>query len=150
MVILMPARLSKGDEAQWVARMVEKLARSEARNGTKKSDTELDRRAAQLSMRWLNGSVRPMLVRWVPEMRTRWASCSPVEGSIRISERLREVPDWVLDYVLVHELAHLLVSGHDQSFWAWVDRYPKAERAKGYLNGWSAAARLEPPPGTED
>jgi predicted metal-dependent hydrolase len=52
----------------------------------------------------------------------------------------------VIDYVLVHELAHLLESGHDAKFWAWVDRYPQAERAKGYLIGWSAAAKLEPPP----
>ncbi len=143
MVILMPARLSKGEEAQWVARMVEKLARSEARNGAKKSDTELDRRAVQLSMRWLDGSVRPTLVRWVPAMRTRWASCSPVEGSIRISERLREVPDWVLDYVLVHELAHLAEPGHTPEFWALVHRYPKTERAIGYLQGVSAAAHLD-------
>jgi predicted metal-dependent hydrolase len=55
----------------------------------------------------------------------------------------------VVDYVLVHELAHLLEAGHDANFWAWVDRYPKAERAKGYLTGWSAAAQLESPPGSD-
>ncbi len=60
------------------------------------------------------------------------------------------MPSWVVDYVLVHELAHLLEAGHDASFWAWVDRYPKAERAKGYLLGFSAAANLEPPPSEAD
>ena len=59
------------------------------------------------------------------------------------------MPAWVVDYVLVHELAHLLEAGHDASFWAWVDRYPQAEKAKGYLLGWSAAAQLEPPPDDE-
>ena len=57
------------------------------------------------------------------------------------------MPGWVVDYVLVHELAHLLEAGHTPAFWAWVDRYPQAEKAKGYLEGYSAAARLEPPPG---
>ena len=55
------------------------------------------------------------------------------------------MPNWVVDYVLVHELAHLFEAKHNETFWAWVDRYPQAERAKGYLAGWSAAARVEPP-----
>jgi hypothetical protein len=75
-------------------------------------------------------------------MRTRWASCTPADGTIRISERLREAPSWVVDYVLVHELAHLLEPGHDAPFWAWVHRYPRTERAMGYLEGLSAAAGL--------
>ena len=84
----------------------------------------------------------PATVRWVPPMRTRWASCTPVDGTIRISERLRDAPGWVVDYVLVHELAHLLEPGHDARFWAWVHRYPRTERAIGYLEGLSAAAGL--------
>lgn len=73
-------------------------------------------------------------------MRTRWASCTPADGTIRVSDRLRDVPSWVLDYVLVHELAHLLVPGHGADFWAIVRSYPKTERAIGYLEGLSAAA----------
>jgi len=81
-------------------------------------------------------------VRWVPPMRTRWASCTPAEGTIRVSDRLRDVPAWVLDYVLVHELAHLRVAAHNKEFWALCARYPKTERAIGYLEGLSAAAGL--------
>ena len=81
----------------------------------------------------------------------RWGSCSPGERSIRLSERLQGMPSWVVDYVLVHELAHLLEHGHDEKFWAWVDRYPRSERARGYLLGWSAAAKVDPPSSeTED
>jgi predicted metal-dependent hydrolase len=65
-----------------------------------------------------------------------------VDATIRVSERLRDVPSWVLDYVLVHELAHLRVAGHNAEFWALVQRYPKAERAIGYLEGLSCAAGL--------
>jgi hypothetical protein len=59
------------------------------------------------------------------------------------------MPPWVVDYVIVHELAHMLEHGHNDAFWGWVDRYPHAEKAKGYLLGYSAGARLEPPPGSE-
>jgi predicted metal-dependent hydrolase len=75
-------------------------------------------------------------------MRTQWASCTPENGTIRVSDRLRTVPTWVLDYVLVHELAHLLIPGHDAAFWSLVARYPRSERARGYLDGLCAGAAL--------
>jgi predicted metal-dependent hydrolase len=102
----------------------------------------LGRRAAELSRRYLEARPQPTSVRWVPPMRTRWASCTPADATIRISERLRDVPAWVLDYVLVHELTHLLEPGHDERFWAWVHHYPRSERAMGYLEGLSAAAGI--------
>jgi predicted metal-dependent hydrolase len=147
-VVLLPARLSVAEEQRWVQEMLAKLQRSEARRrpAAGRSDAELARRAAELSQRWLAGRARPAVVRWVPPMRTRWASCTPAEASIRISERLREMPDWVVDYVIVHELAHLLEPGHGPAFWAWVQRYPKTERAMGYLQGVSAAAHLDMDP----
>jgi predicted metal-dependent hydrolase len=81
-------------------------------------------------------------VRWVHNQNSRWGSCTPSDRSIRLSRRLQGMPSWVIDYVLVHELAHLLEPGHTTTFWAWVDRYPKAERAKGFLEGVAAASQL--------
>jgi hypothetical protein len=63
----------------------------------------------------------------------RWGSCTPDEGRIRISNRLTSVPIWVLDSVLVHELAHLQVEDHGPGFDELVNRYELSERAKGYL-----------------
>ena len=103
-----------------------------------------------LSDRYLGGLAMPESVRWVDNQRSRWGSCTPGDRTIRLSSRLQGMPAWVIDYVLIHELAHLLEPGHDAKFWAWVDRYPQAERAKGYLIGWSAAAKLDPPPGDVD
>ena len=75
-------------------------------------------------------------------MTTRWASCSPGSGEIRISETLQEVPAYVLNYVLVHELAHLMVpGGHPPEFWDVVRRYPRTERAVGYLEAYSRVLR---------
>ena len=144
-VVLIPATLTKAQEAEWVDTMVARLKKSEARR--RPSDGDLTARATRLSDEYLGGLAVPRSVRWVDNQRARWGSCTPGDRSIRLSSRLQAMPSWVVDYVLVHELAHLLEQGHDAKFWAWVDRYPRAERAKGYLLGYSAAAHLEPPPG---
>jgi predicted metal-dependent hydrolase len=137
-IVLLPARFTRAQEREWVPKMVDSVLQREqraAQRGPRRSDAVLLERAAQLSARFLQGRAQPLEVRWVATMRTRWASCTPGDRSIRVSERLRLAPDWVLDYVLVHELAHLLVPGHDRDFWAWVERYPRTERARGYLEG---------------
>ena len=143
-VVFIPGWMSDSEESRWVDEMVRRLERSEARRRSpaRTGDDALARKAAELSRRYLESRAAPTSVRWVPPMRTRWASCTPADGTIRISERLRDVPAWVLDYVLVHELTHLLEPGHDERFWAWVHRYPRSERAMGYLEGLSAAAGL--------
>ena len=143
-VVLLPARMSKGEEEHWVAEMLSRLQRSETRRRSpaRTSDEALLLRCEELASRYLDDEAEPTSVRWVPPMKTRWASCTPTEGTIRVSERLRDVPSWVLDYVLVHELAHLRVPGHGKDFWELVHRYPKSERAMGYLEGISAAAGL--------
>jgi predicted metal-dependent hydrolase len=141
-VVLIPARFSRAEEQHWVATMVARLS-SPARAGRPTvTDAGLARRAAELSRRYLDGAAVPASVRWVATMRTRWASCTPQTRTIRMSRRLQELPTWVQDYVLVHELAHLLVPGHGPGFWALVQRYPRSERARGYLDGVSAAAQL--------
>ena len=148
-VVLIPAAMSKRDEAQWVADMVARLERKEKR--TRPSDEQLLARARTLNDTYFGGLADPASVRWVTNQQQRWGSCSPGDRSIRLSERLQGMPAWVVDYVLVHELAHLLEHGHDAAFWAWVDRYPRSERARGYLLGWSAAAKVDPPSSeTED
>jgi predicted metal-dependent hydrolase len=143
-VVLLPAKMSRAEEKRWVTEMLARLQRSETRRRSpaRDSDAVLFERCHQLAGRYLGGDAEPVSVRWVPPMRTRWASCTPADATIRISERLRDVPGWVLDYVLVHELTHLLVPGHGADFWEIVHRYPKAERAVGYLEGLSAAAGL--------
>lgn len=144
-VVLIPARFTRREEQRWVTEMVERVTAREERDrtrGPRRSDAALARRCRELSVRYLGGRATPTSVRWVATMRTRWASCTPVDGTIRVSTRLRDVPGWVLDYVLVHELAHLRVPGHGPEFWRLVARYPRAERARGYLDGLSAAAQL--------
>lgn len=142
LVVLIPARMTQEEETHWVAEMERRLLRSGGRKAAppKASDAALLARCALLGAKYLDGKALPASVRWVPPMRTRWASCTPVDATIRVSDRLQRVPQWVLDYVLIHELAHLKEPGHDAAFWKLVNRYPKTERAIGYLEGLSAAA----------
>ncbi len=139
-IVMIPERLSAIEEREWVATMLERLERSEKRR--RPSDAGLKRRANELNERYLDGLARAQTVRWVDNQNSRWGSCTPSDKSIRLSRRLQGMPSWVIDYVLVHELVHLLEAGHTPEFWAWVDRYPKAERAKGFLEGVAAASQL--------
>lgn len=144
--MLVPARFTQAEEQEWVRKMVARVEGTRTRRG----DAELARRAADLSARYLDGRAGPASVRWVRTMRTRWASCTPEDRTIRLSERLQEMPTWVQDYVLVHELAHLIERGHGPRFWGLVERYPRTERARGYLDGVSAAANLPIVPDVDD
>ncbi|WP_299440990.1 M48 family metallopeptidase [uncultured Phycicoccus sp.] len=147
-VVLIPASFSAAEEAHWVDRMLTRLARGDERRAP--SDDRLAARAARLSARYLGGHARPRSVRWVSTMDRRWASCTPSTGAIRVSDRLQDVPDHVLDYVLLHELAHLLVAGHGPAFWRLVGSYPKTDRARGFLDGLAHAAGLPPSDDVDD
>ena len=155
-VVLIPARMSLAEEQRWVAQMLEKLAAQESRRML--GDDALAARAGELSAAYLGGRARPAQVRWVTNQNSRWGSCTPSEGTIRLSHRLQGMPEYVVDYVLLHELAHLLVPDHGARFWALLESYPRTERARGYLEGVVSAGRLphipgaraeEPPAGPE-
>ncbi|HJQ44607.1 MAG TPA: M48 family metallopeptidase [Jatrophihabitantaceae bacterium] len=142
-VVMIPARFTRAQEAEYVAAMVARLDSGVTTRRRRSTDAGLARRARELSAQYLDGRANPASIRWVGVMRTRWASCTPEDGTIRLSERLREMPTWVQDYVIVHELVHLIEPGHGPRFWELVDRYPRTERARGYLDGISAAANLD-------
>lgn len=132
--VLIPAWMSAADEARWVSEMQQRMSR----RAPPTDDAALGRRAAGLAQR--HGLPAPTSVRWSEHQDRRWGSCTPAAGAIRISSRLRKAPPWVVDYVVVHELAHLVVPGHDARFDALISRYPRAARAQGFLDAWGLTA----------
>lgn len=144
-VVLIPQRMSKADEQVFVADMVTKVLAREARSRPPRSDAELMARARDLVASYLTavpgGGTQPSAVGWVTNQQQRWGSCTPSTGAIRLSHRLQDLPDWVVDYVLVHELAHLVEPSHSTAFWRLVEHYPQAQQARGYLEGYLAGQR---------
>ncbi|MGH9223512.1 MAG: M48 metallopeptidase family protein [Acidimicrobiales bacterium] len=124
--VSVPARMSKDDERRHVEKLVARLERRSTAG-----EIDLEERAKVLAAR--HGLAHPASIRWVDNQSGRWGSCTPAEGTVRISSRLAGMPPWVVDGVIVHELAHLAEPGHTPAFWALVNRYPKAERSLGYL-----------------
>lgn len=125
-VVRMPQWMTKAQEAEYVESMVAKLERQHRAKAV-----DLIARAAELAHRYRLPV--PRSIRFVSNQSSRWGSCSPTAGEIRISDRIAAFPGWVLDAVIVHELAHLLEAHHGPAFHAVANRYPKQERAYGFL-----------------
>lgn len=94
---------------------------------------------------WTEARVPTLVAKWEPalgvkagvlayrNMKSRWGSCQPATGRICINVRLALYPPECLEYVVVHELCHLLVSGHGPAFYALLDEH---------LPNWRAARAL--------
>ena len=124
--IRIPASCSDEEERYFVEHFRTKFERSRAA-----AMVDLDRRAAELAA--AHGLPAPSSIRWVSNQQQQWGSCTPADGTIRLSDRMAGFPRWVIDYVIVHELAHLVHPDHSAAFWELVNRYPRTERARGYL-----------------
>lgn len=128
--VRVPATLDAAERDEHVADLVSRLERQRAAGRI-----DLAERARVLGRRF--GLPVPSHIDWSNRQNGRWGSCTVSDGSIRISDRLAELPPWVLDYVIVHELAHLRQPNHSPEFHALVSRYPRSERAIGFLEAVS-------------
>jgi predicted metal-dependent hydrolase len=125
-----PAAMPQGERQEWAERMRARLERQLRR--AQPADGMLDERSQALNRRYFGGRLRWASIAYA-EQTSRWGSCTFGAGTIRISTRAATLPPWVLDYLLLHELAHLEEPNHGPGFWALVNRYPLTERARGYL-----------------
>ncbi len=143
-VISLPARMSKAEEAQVVPELIAIIrGREEAKTPTESAlATRIDELLTELAPEI---TARPASVSWRP-MRERWGSCTSVDRTIRISDRLKLAPAYALDYVLFHEAIHLQWSDHGTEFTDTLARFEDSELASAYLDGWEAAERAMLPP----
>ncbi|HBY93592.1 MAG TPA: metal-dependent hydrolase [Chloroflexi bacterium] len=140
-----PERMSRRDLDRTIGQLRSRLLRRAQSASQAHSDAGLEARAEALNRSLFGGRLRWSSIRWATNQTTRWGSCTPGNGTIRISARLQTAPPWVCDYVLVHELAHLEVPDHSPAFWALVNRYRLTERARGYLMALGLEHDDEPP-----
>ena len=132
-VVVVPERMSRASRDTFAEQLAHQLLRRSGRRHA--SDDALAARAAHLADAYLDG-VRPASIRWSTRQQRRWGSCSLHSREIRIASRLKTVPEWVLDGVIVHELAHLLEAGHTTRFHGLANRYPRQGEAHTYLEGF--------------
>lgn len=137
-VISVPARLSNSKVSAVIPELVEKILAKEAKE--KLTDDQLHERALELLTRYLpEFNITPASVTWRP-MNERWGSCTTVDRTIRISDRLNGAPEYVVDYLLVHELIHLMIPDHGGRFEELLARFDASERANAYLEGYEAGS----------
>ncbi len=129
LVVMVPASISERELAEHIsslrARMVQRMGG--------RDDAHLARRAEHLNRKYFDGLLCCRSISYSDRQMKRFGSCTIDDGTIRISSRMRDAPQWVEDYVVVHELAHLLEPSHNKRFKELVGRYPLTERAIGFL-----------------
>lgn len=140
--LTVPSWLSEGEAKDFVDRMQARFARKRTH-----ASTDLMKRAASLAKRY--DLPAPSSVRWVSNQSTRWGSCTIDDGSVRLSDRMIAMPDWVVDAVLVHELGHLVHADHGPAFKALEARYERQAEASAFLDGviWAGGQRQNVDPG---
>ncbi len=131
MVVRAPAGMSEAELQKAIANLKGRIEKRQEREVL--SDDGLAQRAKAINREYFGGKLRWRSIRWVSNQNKRYGSCTPSQGTIRISHRVGALPQWVQDYVIVHELAHLLEANHGPRFWTLVNRYTLTERARGYL-----------------
>ena len=138
-IVSIPARMSKADERAIVPEMIAKI-RSQESERTPSEERLIERTHELMASLAPEITARPASINWRP-MRERWGSCTSVDRTIRISDRLQLAPDYALDYVLFHEAIHLAHSDHGEEFTEILARFPDGELASAYLDGYEAAER---------
>lgn len=125
-----------------IARMLERVATQVnrlRRRAAARTDADLQARAERINRECFGGTIRWAAIRWAGNMPHRLGSCTnggPTDGHIRISERIKDWPSWVVDYVIAHELAHRVYPNHSPAFWEYLSAaYPLTERARGFISG---------------
>ncbi len=144
--VRVPARMARKDLDRLLDDIVARVIKQRAR-ARKQNDADLERRARAINRRYFGGELSWHTIRWVSNMQHRLGSCTrggSTDGDIRISDRIRHWPAYVVDYIIAHELAHRKYPNHSASFWEYLARYPHTERARGFIEGIAYAENRDP------
>jgi predicted metal-dependent hydrolase len=132
-----PRRATKRELDRIVSEIVDNVMRKRQQVRAR-ADDDLEAMARAINRKYFGGEISWHSLRWVSNMSKRLGSCTvggPTLGDIRVSDRIQGWPPWVIKYVVAHELCHLKYPNHSKEFWACVNRFPRAERARGFIMG---------------
>lgn len=129
--IYLPSGMTEDEEVRWIDAIMKKMERRKKQD-ILTSDESLKKRARELNEKYFGGKLE-FEIRYVTNQHKRFGSCTHMDKTIRISHRVARMPEWVRDYVIIHELAHLIHPNHSKKFWELVNQYKYTERARSYL-----------------
>jgi len=132
LVVYLPCGMHMEEERKIIDKMKKKIENKRL-NRNINNDDYLIKRFAQFNNRYFRGTLRVNSIEFVTNQERCNGSCTPVNGTIRLSHKLFGMPKWVIDYVLMHEMSHLLHPDHSKAFWEKVSEYKYSERARGFL-----------------
>jgi len=137
--IHIPAKMSKRQELEMIPEMIAMVLRREGRS--RKTDLQLLEIGMELLTKYLpDFDVAPASINW-RNMSERWGSCTTVDRTIRISDRLIGAPNYVLNYIIFHELIHLRIPGHDQDFYNYLNRFTDQQKCEAFLEGFELGSQ---------
>ncbi|WP_223299070.1 M48 family metallopeptidase [Candidatus Nanopelagicus limnes] len=137
--IHIPAKMSKRQELEIIPEMIAMVLRREGRS--RKTDLQLLEIGMELLAKYLpDFDVAPASINW-RNMSERWGSCTTVDRTIRISDRLIGAPNYVLNYIIFHELIHLRIPGHDQDFYNYLNRFTDQQKCEAFLEGFELGSQ---------
>jgi predicted metal-dependent hydrolase len=146
LLVRIPYRMRKNEIPGLLENIQDQLGRQK-RRAKRRTHADLQKRAAYINRTYFNNQIQWEAIRWVPPMKTRLGSCTtggPTDGHIRISEEIKVWPQWVVDYVIAHEMTHRLHPDHSAAFWNTLkEAYPLTERARGFIKGIGFARGLD-------
>lgn len=93
----------------------------------------LIRVANRLNKKYFGNKLKINSIEYVTNQKRKFGCCNYRTANLRISHKIGLMPEWVREYVIIHEMAHLIEPNHSRAFWDIVSRYKLAERARGYL-----------------
>ncbi len=131
LIIRAPVHLSDEELMPIIQQLQERIV--QRARPVAESDEALTHRAQRLNQQYFQGQLQWQSIRYVKNQQKQHGSCTPSKGTIRISDKIANMPEWVRDYVVMHEISHLVEANHSPRFWKLVNRYPLTERARGYL-----------------
>ncbi len=141
-----PRQMTRAQIEQLIQDIAPRIARQRQR-AHRQADVNLTERANQINREYFDGELHWHTIRWVKNMNRRLGSCTTggtTDGDIRISERIRGWPDYVVNYILAHEICHRKYPNHSEEFWQYLDRYPYVEKALGFIEGIAHAQGSDP------
>ena len=138
LLVRIPYRMRSAEIPELLTNIQGQLAKSKKR-AKRRTDADLQTRAQMINRTYFNNQIKLEAIRWVPTMKTRLGSCTsggPTDGHIRISEEIKAWPQWVIDYVIAHEMTYRLHPDHSAKFWETLNAaYPLTDRARGFIKG---------------